>query len=67
MADSSKLALNDLTEHELLSKGQDLRRKLFEARLQKATARLEKPHIIKALRRDIARCETELTRLRSNK
>jgi large subunit ribosomal protein L29 len=64
MAESLKVAIQDLSEQELAAKSVALRKQLFEARLQKSTARLEKTHVIRALRRDIARCETKLTQLR---
>lgn len=56
--------LTDLTERELVAKANELRRQLFDARLQKATARLEKTHVIRNLRRDVARFETKLTALK---
>jgi len=39
-------------------KANELRKQLFDARLQKATARLEKTHVIGDLKKNIARCET---------
>jgi large subunit ribosomal protein L29 len=58
-------AFKEMTALELAAKGRELRLELFNLRLQKATARLEKPHRIRQLRRDIARCETRLTSLRA--
>jgi len=60
----AKTAYNDLTAQELKAKSQELRQELFNLRLQKATARLEKPHRIAELRKEIARCETRLSDLR---
>jgi len=57
-------AFTEMTAQELVAKGRELRLELFNLRLQKATARLEKPHRIQQLRRDIARCETRLSSLR---
>ncbi len=57
-------AFKEMTAQELLARGRELRVELFNMRLQKATARLEKPHRIEQLRRDIARCETRLSALR---
>jgi len=54
----------ELTSQELVAKAGELRRDLFNLRLQKATARLEKPHRIQEIRREIARCETRLSALR---
>lgn len=56
--------LKDLTPAELSAKGAELRRELFNLRLQKATAQLEKPARLRTLRRDIARIETALTQRR---
>jgi large subunit ribosomal protein L29 len=60
----AKNAFKDLTVSELAAKGRDLRQELFNLRLQQSTARLEKPHSMASIRRDIARCETRLTELR---
>lgn len=43
----------------------DLRHELLELRLKKKTGQLEKPHLLKELRRDIARLETVATNKRS--
>lgn len=56
--------LREMTAEELVAKGREMRQELFNLRLQQATARLEKPHRIRVLRRDIARCETRLTSLK---
>lgn len=58
-------AFKEMTAQELAAKGRELRLELFNLRLQKATARLEKPHRIQEIRRDIARCETRLSSLKS--
>ena len=55
--------LKDLTVAELTVKSRDLRQELFNLRLQKATARLEKPARLRTLRKDIARVETRITQL----
>lgn len=57
--------LTELTAQELAARSGELRRDLFNLRLQQATARLDKPHRIRDIRRDIARCETRLSALRS--
>lgn len=57
-------AFKEMSAQELTAKGRELRLELFNLRLQKATARLEKSHRIEQLRRDIARCETRLSSLR---
>lgn len=57
--------LKDLSLVELASKSRDLRQELFNLRLQKATAQLEKPTRLRVLRKDIARVETRITQLRA--
>ncbi len=56
--------LKDMTVAELALKGRDLRQELFNLRLQKATAQLEKPSRLRTLRKDIARIETRISQLR---
>ena len=56
--------LKDFTPAELTAKSRDLRQELFNLRLQKASAQLEKPARLRLLRRDIARVETRISQLR---
>lgn len=56
--------LKDLTVPELSARSNDLRRELFNLRLQKASAQLEKPARLRTLRKEIARVETALTQRR---
>jgi large subunit ribosomal protein L29 len=56
--------LRDLTPVELTAKSRDLRKDLFNLRLQQASAQLEKPARLRTLRRDIARVETRLSESR---
>ena len=56
--------LKDLTTVELTAKSRDLRREIFNLRLQQASAQLEKPARLRTLRRDIARVETRISQLR---
>ena len=56
--------LKDFTPAELSAKSRDLRQELFNLRLQKASAQLEKPARLRLLRRDIARIETRISQLR---
>ena len=56
--------LKDLTTVELTAKSRDLRRELFNLRLQQASAQLEKPARLRTLRRDVARVETRISQLR---
>ena len=57
-------ALSDELEVYPLASG-DLRQELFNLRLQKASAQLEKPARLRTLRRDIARLETRMSQLRN--
>jgi len=57
--------INEMTEVELVAKSRALRQELFRLRLQKVAANLERPSDIRAKRRDIARCETQLSILRN--
>lgn len=59
--------LKDMTVAELAAKGRDLRQELFNLRLQKATAQLEKPARIRIIRKDIARIETRITQIQKQK
>ena len=56
--------LKDFTAAELTARSRDLRQELFNLRLQKASAQLEKPARLRMLRRDIARIETRISQLR---
>jgi len=56
--------LKDFTQAELTARSRDLRQELFNLRLQKASAQLEKPARLRLLRRDIARIETRISQLR---
>jgi large subunit ribosomal protein L29 len=57
--------LKDMTLVELAAKGRDMRQEVFNLRLQQASAQLEKPGRLRALRRDIARIETRMSHLRN--
>jgi len=56
--------LKDMTLTELTAKGRDLRRELFNLRLQQASSQLEKPARLRLLRKDIARIETRISQVR---
>jgi len=56
--------LQELSQPELLAKGQELRQELLNLKLQKASSQLEKPSRLRDLRRGIARVETKLNALR---
>ena len=57
--------LKDSTLVELTVKSRDMRQELFNLRLQKASAQLEKPARLTILRKDIARLETRISALRN--
>jgi large subunit ribosomal protein L29 len=55
--------INDLREfsvNELQKKIRDTREELLDSRLKKKTGQLEKSHLLKELRRDVARMKTLL-------
>lgn len=56
--------ISELSDSELQLKANELRKQLFDARLQKSTARLEKTHVINDMKKNIARCETRRAELR---
>jgi large subunit ribosomal protein L29 len=60
----AKNDLKEMTPQELAAKGRELREEMFNLRLQQATARLEKTHRVRQLRRDVARCETLINQSR---
>lgn len=53
--------ISQLTPTELLSRKRELRHEIFNLRLQQQSGQLEKPSLIRALRREAARVETFLT------
>ena len=57
--------IKDMTQVELAAKSRDLRQEMFNLRLQQASAQLEKPARLHTLRRDIARLETRVSKLRN--
>ncbi len=53
--------IRELTPTELLSRKKELRQEIFHLRLQQQAGQLEKPHLLRVHRREIARLETVLT------
>lgn len=53
--------IKELTPKELSSRTQELREEIFHLRLQQQAGQLEKPHLLRASRREIARLQTVLT------
>ena len=56
--------LRELSNDELLTRRQELRRETFNLRLQQQTGALEKPSVIRINRREAARIETIITERR---
>jgi len=52
--------IKELSANEIEKKIREERETLLQARLRKQTGQLEQPHLLKKLRRDIARMETIL-------
>jgi large subunit ribosomal protein L29 len=52
--------ISELTPTELSSRKKELRQEIFHLRLQQQAGQLEKPHLLRSLRREIARLETVL-------
>lgn len=53
--------IRNMSTEEINSKIEELRGELFDMRMKQATASLEKPHKIRAARKDIARMKTVLS------
>ena len=57
-----KLAeIKELTAKELLSRKRELREEFFNLRVQQQSGQLEKPHMLRSIRRNIAKIETVLS------
>ncbi len=64
MKKNERKEMLEKTETELLAQSRDWRQEMFNLRLQQASGQLEKPSRLRTLRRDVARIETQLTKLR---
>jgi large subunit ribosomal protein L29 len=53
--------IRELSLTEIATKIRETREELLQLRLRKQTGQVEKPHMIRVLRKNIARLETELT------
>jgi len=60
MAKSKKIDYSTLSRKELLSKLAEFKKELFNLRFAKASGELEKPFVMRAVRRNIARVLTFL-------
>lgn len=54
--------IQELTPKELLARKRELKEEIFNLRIQKQSSQLERPHLIRVARRNIARIETVLSR-----
>ena len=54
--------IKELTAKELLARKRELREEIFNLRVQQQSGQLERPHLLRAARRNIARIETVLSR-----
>jgi len=59
--------LANLSKEELVNKEKELRKELFKLNLQRYSGRVEKPHMFKIVKRDIARIQTLLKRIAPQK
>ena len=64
MKKTQRKEIQEKTLAELVTDGRNWRQKIFNLRLQQASAQLEKPARLRTLRRDIARIETRISQLR---
>jgi large subunit ribosomal protein L29 len=57
--------INDLSDTELEMKFRELGKELLDLQIRKQTGQVEKPHLIKSIRRDRAKILTVLTQIKS--
>lgn len=53
--------VREMTVKELATRKRELQQEAFNLRIQQQGGQLEKPHLLRAIRRDIARIETAIT------
>lgn len=53
--------IKELTAKELVSRKRELREEILNLRVQQQSGQLEKPHMLRTLRRNVARIETVLS------
>jgi large subunit ribosomal protein L29 len=56
--------IRELTTKELDARKREIRQEIFNLRIQQQAGQLEKPHMLRSLRRDAARVESVLTQKR---
>jgi large subunit ribosomal protein L29 len=54
--------IQELTPKELLSRKREAKEEIFNLRIQQSSSQLERPHLIREARRNVARIETVLSR-----
>ena len=54
--------IQELTPKELVSRKRELKEEVFNLRIQQQSSQLERPHLIRVARRNVARIETVLSR-----
>jgi large subunit ribosomal protein L29 len=59
--------IRELSAAELETKLRDLREQLVQLRIKKHTGQVEKPHLLRTYRKDIARVETILNQKKATK
>lgn len=64
MKKNKRKEIQEKTLDELQADSRNWRQEIFNLRLQQASAQLEKPARLRTLRRDIARVETQISKLR---
>jgi large subunit ribosomal protein L29 len=52
--------IRELTIKELVARKREIRQEIFNLRIQQQAGQLEKPHMLRSLRRDAARVESVL-------
>lgn len=58
--------IRELTVKELDARKREIRQEIFNLRIQQQAGQLEKPHMLRSLRRDAARVESLLTQKRKS-
>lgn len=53
--------IRELTLKELQSRKHELRQELFSLRIQQQSSQLERPHMLRDIRKDLARIESVIT------
>jgi large subunit ribosomal protein L29 len=59
--------IRELSHGEIETKLRELREQLVQLRLKKSTGQVEKPHLLREYRKDIARLETILNQKKATK